>query len=418
MTTRTEQFDLVCVSHLWWDWVWQRPQQLMSRFARRRRVFWTEEPHIEIGEPSEAFEVTEELPGLQAGRLVLRSDEATFRERLREVLVRTGGKDFTLPTHIREASLLFGSPAQPRLEREVRDFVSGWRRQPLVLWLYTPLVEAFVDLLRPDLVVYDVMDELSAFQFAPASLKEQERRLLQRADLVFAGGPSMHASRTDLRPDVHLFPSGVEQEHFARALDEATPLPEPMRALPGPVIGFFGVIDERADLELLAAVADLRPTWSWVMIGPVLKIEEAALPRRPNIHYLGRQDYQDLPGFLKGFDVAMLPFARNEATRFISPTKTLEYMAAQRPIVSTPIPDVIDLYGEVVRIAETPEAFVAAADAALAEDASARERRRAKEQTLLQRYAWDTIADEMEALIVDRLGRRLAQRKVGDAEQR
>jgi glycosyltransferase involved in cell wall biosynthesis len=284
-----------------------------------------------------------------------------------------------------------------------------------VLWLYTPVVSHVIDLLQPDVVVYDVMDELSAFQFAPAELKEQERQLLRRADLVFAGGPSMHASRTGARPDIHLFPSGVDQAHFARALDDATPLPDVLRDLPRPVVGFFGVVDERADLALLAAAADLRPAWSWVVVGPVLKIEEAALPRRPNIHYLGKQSYQDLPAFLKGFDVAMLPFAINEATRFISPTKTLEYMAAHRPIVSTPVPDVIGLYGEVVRVADSPEAFVAAADAALAEEPAARERRASKERELLRRYAWDAIAAEMAALILGQLARGDARREVGAA---
>jgi glycosyltransferase involved in cell wall biosynthesis len=409
-----EQFDLVCISHLWWDWVWQRPQQLMSRFARRHRVLWAEEPHIEIGAGGETFEVTEELPGLHVGRLVYRSDEATFWERLRDVTARTGGEGFRLSPHIREASLLFDSFAQPVLERRVEAFTNEWRQHPLVLWLYTPVVQRFIDLLRPDLLVYDVMDELSSFQFAPARLREQEQQLLERADLVFAGGPSMYAARKDRRPDVHLFPSGVEQAHFARALDEATRVPGTVRELPRPVVGFFGVIDERADLDLLAAVADLRPAWSWVMVGPVLKIEEETLPRRPNIHYLGKQRYEDLPAFLKGFDIAMLPFARNEATRFISPTKTLEYMAAHRPIISTSVPDVISLFGSVARIAETPGEFVAAAEAALVEDAAGREARLARERDTLRRHGWDTIVAEMEGLIVDRLSRRGRRSQVGD----
>lgn len=404
------QPDLVCVSHLWWDWVWQRPQQLISRLAQHHRVFWTEEPRIEIGPTSEGFEITEERPNLQVGRLVFRGDAATFWRRLNETLERTGAHAFKVSEDIKEASLLFESPAQERFEREVRDYVASWRRGPLVLWLYTPVVVPFVELLQPDLVVYDVMDELTAFKFAPARLKGQEAELLARADLVFCGGPSMYEARKSRHPDVHLFPSGVEQRHFARALEEDLPLPTAVRDLPRPIVGFFGVIDERTDLDLLGRVAAARPEWSWVMIGPVLKIEERALPRSPNLHYLGKQDYQQLPAYLKAFDVAMMPFARNEATRFISPTKTLEYMAAHKPIVSTPIHDVVGLYGEVVRFAESPEAFVAQVQAGLGESEREREGRIGKERGLLQRSSWDQIAGDMEALIHDRLARKVAAR--------
>jgi UDP-galactopyranose mutase len=410
----TRQPDLVCISHLWWDWVWQRPQQLMSRLARHYRVFWAEEPHIEIGPAGESFEVAEERPNLQVGRLLYRSDAATFRRRLGEVLERSGVPDFKVSDELTEATLMFGSPEQERLEREVRDYVAARRRGPLVLWLYTPAVVDFINLLEPDLVVYDVMDELTAFNFAPPRLREQERELLARADLVFCGGPSLYEGRKGRHPQVHLFPSGVEQAHFARALDDDLPAPDALRALPRPVIGFSGVIDERLDLDLLAKAAVARPNWSWVMVGPVVKIEEEALPRLPNIHYAGKQDYGRLPAYLKAFDVAMMPFARNEATRFISPTKTLEYMAAHKPIVSTPIHDVVGLYGAVVRIAEGPEAFVAQVEGALAEGEGERARRRQQEDELLQRYAWDRIAGDMHALIEQALAGKAPPHLVGD----
>ena len=405
-----QQASLVCISHLWWDWVWQRPQHLLSRLARHYPVFWAEEPRIEIGEAYEGFDVREERPNLHVSRLTFRSDAPTFWSRLDEVLDRTGGHAFKVSDSIREASLLFDSPAQERLEREVRDYVASWRRGPLILWLYTPVVVHFIDLLQPDLVVYDVMDELAAFKFAPARLKEQEQELITRADLVFTGGPSMYTTRQGRHPDLHLFPSGVEQEHFAQALAPDLAVPDDVRALDHPIVGFFGVVDERIDLDLLAGAAAARPDWNWVMIGPVLKIEETSLPRLPNIHYLGKQDYRQLPAYLKAFDVAMLPFARNEATRFISPTKTLEYMAAHKPIVSTSIKDVITLYGSVARIADMPAELVAQVQAALDEGPAERARRNEQEQELLGRYAWDTIAGEMHALIEDRLNRKLAAR--------
>ena len=398
--------SLVCISHLWWDWVWQRPQHLISRLAGHYPVFWTEEPRIEIGPEYEGFVVTEERPNLQVGRLIYRSDAATFWRRLNETLDRTGGHAFKVSETIQEASLLFGSPAQERFEREVQEYVASWRHGPLILWLYTPVVVQFIDLLQPDLVVYDVMDELSAFKFASPRLREQEQELLARADLVFTGGPSLYESRQGRHPDLHLFPSGVEQRHFAQALEPDLEEPHDVRDLQGPIIGFFGVIDERIDLDLLAQAAAARPDWNWVMIGPVLKIEERSLPRLPNVYYLGKQDYQQLPAYLKTFDVAMLPFARNEATRFISPTKTLEYMAAHTPIVSTSIKDVITLYGEVVRIADTAEELVAQVHAALDEGPEERAQRMDKEAELLRRYAWEHIAGEMYRLIDDRLNRK------------
>lgn len=398
--------DLVCLSHLWWTWVWQRPQHLMSRLAQQREVVWVEEPRIEIGPPADEFVVTQERPHIRVARYVLSSDAATFRQRFREMLVRTGVQSLEVPPDMREASWLFTSPAQEQLERHAVEYVASRRRRPLVVWVYTPLVLSLVEQLQPDLVVYDVMDELSAFKFAPAQLPQLEHALLERADLVFTGGPSLFEARRERHPDVHLFASGVEQQHFAQALSSDLAIPQAVRDLPHPMIGFFGVIDERIDLALLRRAAELRPDWSWVMVGPVIKIEQHELPSAPNIHYLGMQAYADLPAYLKAFDVAMLPFALNEATRFISPTKTLEYMAAHKPIVSTPIADVVSLYGSVVRKAETPEQLVAAAEQALGEGTQARTERAERENHLLAEHAWDRIANKMQELIDDRLRRK------------
>ena len=392
--------DVVCVSHLWWDWVWQRPQQLLTRLARRQRVLWIEEPRLAIGPPGEAFDVTEEWPNLWVGRMAYRSDPVMFQQRLEAHAARFGPAGFDPSTEIRQASLLFQGAPLRDLEREVSALLPGWRqRERLVLWLYTPAAIGFIDLLRPDLVVYDVMDDLGAFKFAQESLRAQQDALLARADLVFAGGPSIREGLLARRHDVHLFPSGVDRQHFVRALDPALPLPPDVAGLPGPIVGFVGVIDESIDLALLDAAARERPEWSWVLVGPVTKISPDALPRRPNLHYIGKREYDDLPAYIKAFDVAMMPFALNEATRSISPTKTLEYMAAHKPIVSTPIRDVVDLYGSVVHVAQAPAAFVAGVERLLGEGQAARAERVDRELALLAAAEWDAIADSMQALI-------------------
>jgi len=393
---------------MWWDWVWQRPQHLIGRMAQHARVLWVEEPHVEIGPPGDTWEVTIQQPNLEIGRLMLRSDADTFWERVAAKTARVQAPPVPRTSDLRDTSYLFDSPAQAQLEDEVQRYVVQWRRNPLVLWLYTPLAVNFIDLLQPDLVVYDVMDELSAFKFAPSDLKHKEQRVFERVDLVFTGGPSLYEARKDRHPSVHLFPSGVEQQHFAQALRPDLALPPSVRTLEHPIIGFYGVIDERIDLQLLAEAATLRPDWRWVMIGPVLKIEDKDLPQLPNIHYLGKQEYKDLPAFLRAFDVAMMPFALNESTRFISPTKTLEYMAAHKPIVSTPVRDVVSLYGEVVRIAADAAQFVQRIEAALSENTTTREERRERETALLEQYEWDVIAGGMQHLIAERLHEKLA----------
>jgi UDP-galactopyranose mutase len=247
-------------------------------------------------------------------------------------------------------------------------FLSAHEVENYVAWYYTPMALQFTGHLKPKATVYDCMDELSAFAGAPSGLREAERALLGRADLVLTGGHSLYRAKRDLHPNVHEFPSSVDVAHFAAARQAQT-IPADQAHIPAPRLGFFGVLDERLDRELLADVAAQRPDWHLILIGPVAKIDVADLPTAPNLHYLGAKGYADLPAYIAGWDVALLPFARNEATRYISPTKTPEYLAAGRPVVSTSIADVIRPYGEegLVRIADRPADFVAAIEQALAE---------------------------------------------------
>ncbi|WP_097064319.1 UDP-galactopyranose mutase [Sphingomonas guangdongensis] len=268
----------------------------------------------------------------------------------------------------------------------------------LVRWYYTPMMLPLSEHRAANAVVYDCMDELANFKGAPATLLPLEQRLLDQADLVFTGGYSLFEAKRDRHPSVHPFPSSVDVAHFAAAREPGRE-PDDQRAIPRPRLGFYGVVDERMDLALLAAVADQRPDWSLVIVGPVVKISEHDLPRRHNIHYIGGRDYAALPDYLRGWDVALMPFAINDATRFISPTKTPEYLAAGCPVVSTPVTDVIRHYGSVaaVRIAATPDAFVAACAEALTLRASSEWRDEV--DALLAQGSWDKVHAEMAALI-------------------
>jgi hypothetical protein len=337
--------DLVCLSHLRWRFVFQRPQHLMSRFARERRVFFVEEPAWGPGPTRLKVERSPEgvwvaVPHIEVeGATEVTPDPPPGTRVEPEVLVR-------IQRELLEVLLA---------DRGVRDFV---------LWFYTPMTLAFSHHLRPRAVVYDCMDELSAFSGAPPVLVQREH----------------HAN-------VHPFPSSVDVPHFAQARQGPAD-PTDQAHLPRPRIGYCGVIDERMDLALVEAVARARPDWQWVMVGPVVKIPPASLPRLPNLHYLGGKSYQELPAYLAHWDVAMTPFARTPATRFLSPTKTPEYLAAGRPVVSTSIRDVVRPYGEqgLVRIADTPEDFVFAVAQCLAQPV---EPWRSRVDAFLSQLSWD-----------------------------
>ena len=370
--------DLVCLSHLRWNFVFQRPQHLLSRFARERRVFFFEEPIYGPGLPR--LEVTQSKEGVW-------------------VAVPH------LPEGLTEAQVV--AHQQTLLD----ELLAGHAVRRYVSWYYTPMAMAFTRHLTPMAVVYDCMDELSAFRGAPPGLLHNEAELLKLADVVFTGGQSLYEAKKDRHPNVHAFPSSVDVAHFATARG-AVETPEDQASLPpGPKLGFFGVVDERMDLELLAAVADARPDWQLVIIGPVVKIDPAHLPRRSNLHYLGGKQYAQLPAYLAGWDVALMPFARNESTRFISPTKTPEYLAAGKPVVSTSIRDVVRPYGEqgLVQIADEPGDFVRACEAALAQE---RAEWLPRVDAHLATMSWDSTWARMKVLMDAAAARRGQDTKV------
>jgi UDP-galactopyranose mutase len=304
---------LLVLSHLRWDFVFQRPQQLMVRAAATHAVLFLEEP------------VEEDVPEPRLDRLPRQAGVTV----LRPVLPRGLAPEAALAAQ----RALLDAALAPHAAR------------PLVAWFYSPMFLPLAERLAPAAVVYDCMDELSAFRGAPPQMLEMERRLLGRADLVFTGGRSLFEAKRGRHGAVHCFPSSIDAAHFGRARG-APPEPAGLAAVPRPRIGFFGVVDERMDLDLVAALAALRPDWAFCMIGPVVKIDPAALPQAPNLHWLGGRDYRDLPDHLAHWDLGFMPFALNESTRFISPTKTPEFLAAGLPVVSTPVTDVVRDYGD------------------------------------------------------------------------
>jgi UDP-galactopyranose mutase len=377
--------SLIVFSHLRWGFVHRRPQHLMARLSQAYRVFFVEEPVFTAG-PAR-LECSTRAPGL-------------------EVLV----------PHTPVAASGFHDDQLPLLEPLIAEFLRARDVDDCIAWFDTPMALPLLSALRrPHAVVYDCIDELAAGPDAPRQLRQREAALLKIANLVFTGGPALYAAKHDLHPNVHCLPGSADAAHFAPgglAPDclHAAEAERLQGRIGRPRLGFFGVIDARFDAALIAQLADARPDWQLVLAGPVApKIDPAQLPQRPNLHWLGRQPYDRLPYLLAGWDVCLLPFALNDATRFVNPTKTLEYMAGEKPIVSTPVPDVLSLYGDTVRIAATPAEFVAACAKALAERGAQRNRRIEGMLATVYRSSWDRIALTVRRLLQDELDKLAAQ---------
>ncbi len=376
--------NLICFSHLRWDFVWQRPQHLLTRLSRTFKIYFVEEPLAleEIQEPE-----LEVLP-TPANSNIANSNIIVIR------LLLPDEKSGWIAQNSDKVQAVYNEMLQRFLKEQ--DIT-----RPLI-WFYTPMALDFLEIIPAyKLLIYDVMDQLAAFFGAPAGLAEREEKLLGIADIVLTGGISLYRSKAPFNKNTYLFPSGVEIEHYATAANSSNfKLPADLEGLKRPIIGYFGVIDERIDQPLLAFIAQSRPKWTILMIGPYAKIDPATLPQADNLHYIGMRNYKELPSYLAFFDVAMIPFALNEATEYLSPTKTLEYLAAGKPVVSTPIKDVIELYGEVVRVAATHADFVRQIEAALSSDPGMNTNR-VKE--ILNQATWDSIAGKITGLIQEKI---------------
>ncbi|MEQ8821644.1 MAG: glycosyltransferase [Sumerlaeia bacterium] len=332
---------ILCLSHLVWERnLFQRPQQLMTRFeALGHEVLYL------------TLMSSKKWLRLPASERTLAIGE---RGRAKNLPFVPGSKRFQPVRRLSEALLC----------RAGQAFLQGADPGRRVLWVQHPCFLPHLDLLPHDLLVYDCMDPFQSFSSTASHIPGLEKELLARADLVFTGGRSLHRQREGSNPNMHCFPSGIDYPHFARGA-EPGPVEPAVAALKKPVLGYFGAVDERIDWELLRAVCEARPQWSVALIGPLVLMNRPPV-ELPNLHYLGPKPYDKLPEVLRGFDVCLIPWKVNELTRFMSPTKTPEYLASGRPVVSVPIPDVVDDYGAVVRVAGDSGAFIAACGEALA----------------------------------------------------
>ncbi len=373
-----EGVDVICFSHLRWNFVYQRPQHLMTRLSKKNRVFFVEEPlfseesHYDVLKQGENLWII--VPHLARGM-----DESAIIERQREFLSR----------------LL--------INMNINQYA---------LWYYTPMALPISGHLQPLVIIYDCMDELSAFKFAPQALKDLELRLLNKSNVVFTGGLSLYHAKKSQHNNIYPFPSSIDFNHFsqARTLKDE---PDDQKEIPHPRFGFYGVIDERMNLLLLEEIARRRKDWHFILIGPVVKINDNDLPQLDNIHYLGRKEYNALPAYLAGWDTAIMPFALNESTRYISPTKTPEYLAGGKPVISTPILDVVKQYCKVVHFANSADDFIKVAENDLENSATWL----GEVDKILSENSWDQTWMQMEKIIISALQKAKDKFNVKDLQQ-
>lgn len=362
--TEQQIANVICFSHLRWNFVFQRPQHLLTRWAKDVNVYYFEEPEFGDHDPIVLREtldgnVTILTPLLKHGMSEIEVHRYT------EILLLSYIKN-----------------------KKIKNYIS---------WYYTPMALSFTKNINPSIIIYDCMDELSGFKGAHPDLTKNERLLMKKADVVFTGGHHLYEHKRDLHENIHPFPSSIDREHFESGIGKTDPADQ--RNIPHPRVGFFGVIDERLDIELLDKVAQLLPEYHFIMIGPVVKIDKEQLPVHKNIHYLGQKNYSELPYYLGNWDIAILPFARNASTKFISPTKTPEYLAAGKPVVSTSIRDVVKPYGEkgLVQIADDPHDFSNAIKKALNQIKDETWKKKVKDN--LRTNSWDITYDKMRKIV-------------------
>ena len=371
--------DLICLSHIKWNFVYQRPQHLLNRFAINNRVFVIEEPVYEA--EFDYYDMSQPNPKANLWVVQLYVSKCETKEKTNHVL-----------------------------KALLDSFIFSNNVSKYVLWYYSPMALDFTDHLSPELIVYDCMDELSAFKSPPKRIKETENELLSRADIVFTGGQSLYQAKKHLHHNIHAFPSSIDKLHFYKARNGKQD-PEDQASIPHPRFGFYGVIDERFNISLVDELSRLKPEWQFIFVGPFAKINQQKLPKSKNVHFLGRKKYEQLPGYLSGWDVAILPFELNESTKYISPTKTPEYLAGGKPVISTSITDVVNPYYKngLVHIADTAQEFIKEAEEIFS--SNNKEEWIKKVDHFLSGISWNRTWRKMSALIDEALENKSKVRK-------
>ena len=375
----TDRYGIVVFSHLRWGFVWQRPQQFLSRFAKKHQILFIEEPFFD--------------------RPLGAEPDVTFHRVMPNVTVVTPHVDSSWNRN-------------PKLPQKLREFTQQAIRhmnqnsefdRPL-LWYYSPMDSSWsLGYIENRGVIYDAMDELSQFSGAPRALIDNEARLMEYADVVFTGGYELSLKKKQRHDNVQFFGCGVEFDHFAQAQDPSTIIPPDIDFMARPILGWFGVVDERVDYNLVGEMARMKPGWSFAMVGPVVKVDPNLLPHFPNLYFLGGRDYSVLPNYCRAFDICMMPFALNAATEYINPTKALEYFATGRPVISTPVKDVVRQHGDLVEIVKTPAEFVRAAERLLGDPPRDRIERAVEKA---RRSSWESVVQNMQDLIKEAIGKK------------
>lgn len=369
----TRSKPIIALCHLSWDWVWQRPQQFLSRLAKTHPVLFVETYCSDVPQTTVRLRSVDAYPNLTICEM-------------------------HLPASRWNDGRYIDGERRRALRRALSNDLAG-RFERAILWFNDPMaVTAFAGHLGESLIVYDCMDELSQFKGAPPTLVERERDLLEVADVVFCGGRKMRDKRLRVNPNSYFYGTGVDCRHFGSAQSATLAVDPEIAELDGPILGYFGVVDERIDYELLATLADADPSWHVVIVGPWTKVDPAEFPRRRNLHWFGARPYAQLPSITKGFTVCLMPFALNEATEYINPTKALEYMAAGRPVISTALDEVKSNFANVARIARSHEEFVTLCRR---EVNSPSQTRIARGLKLAAENTWEAILEKMEGHIAD-----------------
>jgi len=388
MTNREQENrkTIICFSHLTWDRnLFQRPQQLMLRFSKRFNVLYVSgyscrQFFIDLfrRKKTHSYHVTDNLAVYSPFALPPIKKYSSITIRLNKILL-----SFLVKRRLKK--LKFKDP---------------------ILWIYHPRYIDAIGKFKEELIIYDCMDDftslLSDYEDRERNIKD-ERALLKKADMVFAGGYSIAELKRDSREHIHVFPSAVEIYHFKKARSDNLEMPDDITDIPHPILGYWGAIDERVDHELLKRLAMKHPEWSIVLLGPIVRHKAgdlSYLKEIKNIFWLGPKDYSLLPNYAKAFDVCLIPFVLSREGKFLSPTKTLEYLATGKPVVSTPITDVVRFYDGVVGIADGPDEFGMAVRRCMEEDNASMKQKRI---CFTENKSWEDTAEKMEKLILDKI---------------